>query len=65
MRGALARLAGVLIFFGVIYGGRWLLRLHVPDNLAVAGITAFAAYLLVAFVAGMIAPNSATPSRCA
>jgi hypothetical protein len=54
MRGALAKLLGVLTFWAFFYGGQWLLGIHAPGNLTVSLAVAWAAYLLAAFVAGMI-----------
>ena len=55
MRGALGRLLGALIFPACFFGGQWLLRIQAPEHLAVSTEVAYAAWVLGALFAGMVA----------
>jgi Peptidase family M50 len=55
MRGALGRLAGVLILYGCLYGGEWLLHIHGPKHTSAWTIVAVIAWFTGAYIAGTIA----------
>ncbi len=55
MRGALARLAWVLIFLACFFGGREILAAHEPRNDSTWTLVGYTGWLLAAYLAGMVA----------
>jgi hypothetical protein len=51
---ALGRVSPALAFLGVLYGGQWLLGIHVPAHQTISAEAGYAGLLLAAFVAGMV-----------
>jgi hypothetical protein len=54
MRRLPGELLPALIYFGVFYGGLWMLGISIPQNLAIWAIVALCASLTIAFLAGMV-----------
>lgn len=54
MRRALIRAMPPLVFLAVFYGGRWLLGISIPQNLAISAEVAIGVWLIAAFAIGTV-----------